>query len=75
MYLDLLAGNPTPRNPNVTIEFERYSQGKDVPNPAVDRDNYIGITSKKTRAGHVMDFLGFDKMCCRRHMLTQVDMI
>lgn len=27
----------------------------------------------KTRAGHAMDELGLFKACCRRHMLTHVD--
>jgi DNA-directed RNA polymerase subunit N (RpoN/RPB10) len=42
--------------------------------PAEAKDAYINERSVKTRAGHIMDFLGFDKMCCRRHILTQVDM-
>ncbi len=29
--------------------------------------------SKKTPEGLVMDKLGLQKMCCRRHMLTHVD--
>jgi DNA-directed RNA polymerase I, II, and III subunit RPABC5 len=29
--------------------------------------------SEKTVEGEVMDFLGLQKMCCRRHMLTHVD--
>ncbi len=28
---------------------------------------------KKTPEGEVMDELGFHKYCCRRHMLTHVD--
>jgi DNA-directed RNA polymerase subunit N (RpoN/RPB10) len=27
----------------------------------------------KTAEGEVMDILGLNKMCCRRHMLTHVD--
>ena len=27
----------------------------------------------KTPEGQVMDILGLNKMCCRRHMLTHVD--
>ena len=27
----------------------------------------------KTPEGEVMDILGLNKMCCRRHMLTHVD--
>jgi DNA-directed RNA polymerase I, II, and III subunit RPABC5 len=29
--------------------------------------------SEKTVEGEVMDFLGIEKMCCRRHFLTHVD--
>jgi DNA-directed RNA polymerase I, II, and III subunit RPABC5 len=29
--------------------------------------------SEKTVEGEVMDFIGLEKMCCRRHMLTHVD--
>jgi hypothetical protein len=29
--------------------------------------------SEKTPEGEVMDDLGLKKMCCRRHMLTHVD--
>jgi DNA-directed RNA polymerase I, II, and III subunit RPABC5 len=29
--------------------------------------------SKKTPEGEVMDELNLKKMCCRRHMLTHVD--
>ena len=27
----------------------------------------------KTPEGEVLDFLGLNKYCCRRHMLTHVD--
>ena len=27
----------------------------------------------KTPEGEVLDYLGLNKMCCRRHMLTHVD--
>ena len=30
---------------------------------------------EKTQEGHVLDELGLTKMCCRRHMLTHVDII
>jgi DNA-directed RNA polymerase subunit N (RpoN/RPB10) len=30
---------------------------------------------KKTPEGEVMDKLGLKKLCCRRHMLTHVDII
>jgi len=28
---------------------------------------------QKTKAGEILDDLGLTKMCCRRHMLTHVD--
>ena len=28
---------------------------------------------EKTVEGEVLDYLGLNKMCCRRHMLTHVD--
>ena len=31
--------------------------------------------TKKTPEGQVMDELGLNKMCCRRHMLSHVDII
>ena len=31
------------------------------------------ITMKKTPEGKTMDKLGLTKICCRRHMLTHVD--
>lgn len=30
-------------------------------------------TTEKTPEGEVLDALGLNKMCCRRHMLTHVD--
>ena len=39
-------------------------------------DNVVYLTSefkKKTPEGEVLDFLKLNKMCCRRHMLTHVD--
>ena len=35
----------------------------------VTRDNI-----EKTVEGHVLDELGLNKICCRRHMLTHVDL-
>ena len=33
------------------------------------------ITTEKTPEGKVMDDLGLTKLCCRRHMLTHVDIV
>jgi len=32
-------------------------------------------TTEKTPEGKVLDDLGLNKLCCRRHMLTHVDII
>jgi len=39
-------------------------------------DNIVYLTKQnitKTPEGHVMDELGLTRMCCRRHLLTHVD--
>lgn len=44
----------------------------------VNPDDVIYYTkeqTEKTPEGKVMDDLGLNKMCCRRHMLTHVDII
>jgi len=43
---------------------------------ATDRVAYIDpATTEKTPEGKVMDKLKLTKMCCRRHMLTHVDIL
>lgn len=42
----------------------------------IDTEKVIYLTkefSEKTPEGHVMDDLGLVRMCCRRHMLTHVN--
>ena len=42
----------------------------------LEGDDVVYLTKenvKKTPEGEVMDQLGLTKYCCRRHMLTQVD--
>ena len=42
----------------------------------MDVDKVMYLTkefSEKTPEGEVLDDLGLNKMCCRRHMLTHVD--
>jgi DNA-directed RNA polymerase subunit N (RpoN/RPB10) len=42
----------------------------------IDVDKVVYLTkefSEKTPEGEVLDDLGLKKMCCRRHMLTHVD--
>jgi DNA-directed RNA polymerases I, II, and III subunit RPABC5 len=41
-----------------------------------DNDKVVYLTSdyiEKTAEGEVLDNLGFTKICCRRHILTHVD--
>ena len=41
-----------------------------------DPDNVVYLTKanvKKTPEGEVLDTLGLKRICCRRHMLTHVD--
>ena len=43
---------------------------------SMDVDKVVYLTQeniKKTPEGIVMDNLGLNKMCCRRHMLSHVD--
>ena len=45
-------------------------------NKGVDVDRLLYLTKEntaKTPEGEVLDTLGLTKMCCRRHMLTHVD--
>lgn len=34
---------------------------------------FTKLNNKKTEEGHVLDNMGLTKMCCRRSMLTHVD--
>jgi DNA-directed RNA polymerase I, II, and III subunit RPABC5 len=52
-------------------EVRKRKLAKDM---AVDKVVYLTKEfSDKTPEGEVMDELGLNKMCCRRHMLTHVD--
>jgi len=45
-------------------------------NKKQDPDNVVYLTKgnvKKTPEGEVLDTLGLNRICCRRHMLTHVD--
>ena len=42
----------------------------------IDENKVVYLTSENTTKGpegEVMDILGLNKMCCRRHMLTHVE--
>ena len=42
----------------------------------LDEDIYLDENNiKKTPEGQVLDKLNLTKMCCRRHMLTHVDIV
>jgi DNA-directed RNA polymerase subunit N (RpoN/RPB10) len=52
-------------------EVKKLKIDKDMKN-----DKVIYLTqefAEKTPEGEVLDGLGFNKMCCRRHFLTHVD--
>jgi len=34
---------------------------------------FTKLNNKKTEEGHVLDSMGLTKLCCRRSMLTHVD--
>ena len=40
---------------------------------ALDEDIYLDENNIKKTPGEVLDKLNLTKMCCRRHMLTHVD--
>jgi|UniRef100_A0A6C0JJR8 DNA-directed RNA polymerase subunit N (RpoN/RPB10) len=43
--------------------------------PAGDEMQYLTQTTTKTAEGRALDELGLVRTCCRRHMLTHVDLI
>lgn len=52
-----------------TVNKKKRSQGE-----TGDEVEYLTNENiKKTVEGEVLDSLGLNKMCCRRHMLTHVD--
>jgi len=56
-----------------TAEVRKMKMAK---NADADVDNVIYLTkaqTDKTPEGEVMDRLHLNKICCRRHMLTHVD--
>jgi DNA-directed RNA polymerase I, II, and III subunit RPABC5 len=40
-----------------------------------DKIPYLTSTTRKTAEGRAMDELGFTRECCRRHILTHVDLL
>jgi DNA-directed RNA polymerase I, II, and III subunit RPABC5 len=53
---------------------KRKLSDKKMDNIEVDKVLYLTKEyHEKTHEGHVLDDMGLTKMCCRRHMLTHVD--
>lgn len=49
-------------------------QKKNIKGEKVDKVTYLTATHReKTPEAEVLDDLGLTKMCCRRHLLTHVD--
>jgi DNA-directed RNA polymerase subunit N (RpoN/RPB10) len=42
--------------------------------PEEDELTYLTQTTSKTAEGKALDELGINRMCCRRHLLTHVDL-
>ena len=58
------------------ISIKKLSTSKSPPKPLKTKENIDApINIKKTIEGKVMDELKLHKICCRRHMLTHVDII
>ena len=54
--------------------LEQVREKKLARDMEIDKVIYLTQTHRdKTPEGEVMDYLGLNKMCCRRHMLTHVD--
>lgn len=54
-------------------EVRKLKQAKGTP---INQVEYLTETNtKKAPEGEVLDKLGLHKMCCRRHMLTHVDIM
>ena len=57
-------------------EVRKKKLAKRRDNKPVDMDKVVYLTkefNEKTPEADVLDELGLTKMCCRRHMLTHVD--
>lgn len=56
--------------------LEEVRKRKNAQKEDVDVNNVMYLTkdfTEKTAEGQVMDNLGMNRMCCRRHFLTHVD--
>jgi DNA-directed RNA polymerase I, II, and III subunit RPABC5 len=50
--------------------MENGEQGKDINDSVI---YFNASNAKKTHEGHVFDQLGLKRPCCRKHLLTHVD--
>ena len=58
------------------IYLEEVNQRKTSKNMDHDSIEYLDTSKiKKTIEGEVMDKLGLNDICCRRHILTHVDIL
>ena len=58
------------------IYLEEVKQRKTSKNIDLDSIEYLDTSKiKKTIEGEVMDKLGLNHICCRRHVLTHVDIL
>lgn len=58
------------------IYLEEVKQRKISKNIDLDSIEYLDTSKiKKTIEGEVMDKLGLNDICCRRHILTHVDIL
>jgi DNA-directed RNA polymerase I, II, and III subunit RPABC5 len=55
--------------------LEKVKEGKKKDGRTDNEMVYLTQTTTKTAEGRALDELGLTKQCCRRHMLTHVDLI
>lgn len=55
------------------MNLPKYKNGNGSDNDKNRVEYFTKENSDKTIEGHVLDDLRLNKMCCRRHMLTHVD--
>jgi len=58
------------------IDFhENKNKNKNITKENLKVENELDIYFTDNYAGKVLDELGLTKLCCRRHMLTHIDLI
>jgi DNA-directed RNA polymerase subunit N (RpoN/RPB10) len=66
--------NPLAGKWETYLALVKKNKGKDG-RPEDDQITYLTKTTVRTAEGRAMDELGLDRECCRRHMLTHVDLL